>query len=100
MRAIVLLLVLVVGSASAAPPAPRGILVVRGRSADLLRRGVETRLGPVQSIRCKDESLVLITKLKDRLRFFGRASGTTTCEYNYGGLLWHVDVTVVEPSVP
>ncbi|MEO7732224.1 MAG: hypothetical protein ABIY55_14720 [Kofleriaceae bacterium] len=101
MRVCTLLLVLAAtNSASAAPPALQGIRVVQGQSADLVRRGVETQLGPVRQIRCKDESIVRVTRLRDRLRFFGLATGSTRCDYDYGGLQWHVDVVVVTASRP
>lgn len=74
--------------------------MVRGQSSDLVRRGVEIQLGPVLHVRCKDASIVSVTRLTDRLRFFGRVIGTTTCDYDYGGLLHHVYVTVVEPATP
>lgn len=70
---------------------------MRGRWKDLPRVGVELRLGPVKHLRCKDESIARITRFSDRLRFFGLVAGTTTCDYDYGGLLWHVTVRVVEP---
>jgi hypothetical protein len=99
MRVRTLLLVLALASsASAAPPAPQSIRVVKGQSADLLRRGVEVRLGPVRQIRCENESIVRVTRMRDRLRFFGLATGRTRCDYDYGGLQWHAYVAVVAPS--